>query len=100
MFDDDWHAFCQAKYKATVGSEWEQLYVVGQPGGTEAKRQSQGEGSLEKEGCKGQLEEFYDPYRADNMKGRNKTRLDLWEERFKDPMVALEKAMQCLGYPQ
>ena len=37
-------------------------------------------------------EEYYDPDRKDNILGRNKTRLELWEERLKDPIVALDKA--------
>ena len=28
--------------------------------------------------------------------GRNKTRLELWEEHNKDPMVALDKALKCV----
>ena len=45
-------------------------------------------------------EDIYYPDRAYNIMGRKKTRLDLLEEQLKDPMVALEKAMQCLEYPQ
>ena len=36
-------------------------------------------------------EEYYDPTHADNILGRNKTRLALWEEHLEDPIVALEK---------
>ena len=36
-------------------------------------------------------EEYYDPMREDNIKGRNKTRLALWGEHLKDPIVALDK---------
>ena len=28
--------------------------------------------------------------------GRNKTRLELWEEHLKDPIVALDKALKCV----
>ena len=41
-------------------------------------------------------EEYYDPTRADNIRGRNETRLALWEEHLKDPIVALNKALQCV----
>ena len=41
-------------------------------------------------------EEFYDPARKDNNLGRKKTRLELWEEYFKDPIIALDKALKCL----
>ena len=41
-------------------------------------------------------EEFNDPARKDNILGRNKTRLELWEDYLKDPTVALDKALKCL----
>ena len=28
--------------------------------------------------------------------GRNKTRLELWEEHLKDPVVALDKSLKCV----
>ena len=37
-------------------------------------------------------EEYYDPTRKDNIRGRNDTRLALREEHLKDPIVALDKA--------
>ena len=36
-------------------------------------------------------EEYYGPAREDN-----KTRLALWEEHLKDPIVALDKALKCV----
>ena len=36
-------------------------------------------------------EEYCDPEREDNILVRNKTRLALWEEHLKDPIVALDK---------
>ena len=44
-------------------------------------------------------EEFYDPNRKDNMLGRKQTRLELWEEHLRNPIVALEKALQCVENP-
>ena len=41
-------------------------------------------------------EEYYDPTREDNILGRNRTRLALWEEHLKDPVVALDKALKCV----
>ena len=38
--------------------------------------------------AKDRKEEFFDPTRKDNILGRNTTRLELWEEHFKDPIVA------------
>ena len=44
-------------------------------------------------------DDFYDPERKNNMLGRNKTRLELWEEHLKDPIVALDKALKCVENP-
>ena len=33
----------------------------------------------------------------DNILGRNKTRLELWEEHLKDPVVALDKSFEVRG---
>ena len=41
-------------------------------------------------------EEYYDPECEDNILERNKTRLALWEEHLKDPIVALDKALKCV----
>ena len=41
-------------------------------------------------------EEHYDPDRKDDILERNKTRLELWEEHLKDPIVALGKALRCV----
>ena len=41
-------------------------------------------------------EEYYDPTREDNIRGRNETRLALWEEHLKNPIVALDKAIKCV----
>ena len=39
-------------------------------------------------------EEYSDPTREDNIKGRSETRLALWEEHLKDPIGALDKALK------
>ena len=44
-------------------------------------------------------EDFYDPERKDNILGRSKARLELWEEHLKDPIVALDKALKCMEKP-
>ena len=41
-------------------------------------------------------EDFYDPDRKDNILGRNETRLELWEEHLRDPIVALDEALKCV----
>ena len=40
--------------------------------------------------------EYYDPTREDNIRGRNETRLALWEEHLKDPIAVLDKAPNCV----
>ena len=37
------------------------------------------------------------PARKEDILGRTRTRLDLWEEHLKDPIVALEKSIGMLG---
>ena len=47
--------------------------------------------------CVGGLDEvFYDTERKVNIVGRNKTRLEMWEEHLKDPIGALDKALKCM----
>ena len=41
-------------------------------------------------------EEYYDPTSEDNIGRRNETRLALWEEHLKDPIVAPDKALKCV----
>ena len=58
-------------------------------------RESFGGSDLQK-AAKDAGEEYYDPSREDNIRGRNQTRLALWEEHLKDPIVALNKALKCV----
>ena len=44
-------------------------------------------------------EDYFDPARKEDILGRTRARLDLWEERLKDLIVALEKALECLEIP-
>ena len=46
--------------------------------------------------AKDRREKFYDLARKDDMLGRNKTRLELWEAHLKDPIEALDKAPKCV----
>ena len=49
--------------------------------------------------AKDRKEEFYDPAREEDISKRNKTRLELWEVHLKDPIAALDKALQCIESP-
>ena len=62
---------------------------------------SQSEGPLEDEGGKRQWRVvfFKTQERKDNILGRNETRVGLWEEHLKDPLVALDKALKCVENP-
>ena len=40
--------------------------------------------------------EEYDLMREEGIKGRSETRLALWEENLKDPIVALDRAVKCV----
>ena len=42
-------------------------------------------------------EQYYDPDRKDNVLRRNMTRLALWEEHLKDPIEALDIALNCVA---
>ena len=94
--DYDWYAFCQALYTGIEGEDWEEMCEV-------LQRNEQGGGIVKKpqEAQKAKAlwkmkaaeeagEEYYDPTREHNIKGRNETRLALWEEHPKDPIVALD----------
>ena len=41
-------------------------------------------------------EEYHDSTREESIKGRNETRLAVWKEHLKDPIVALDKALKCV----
>ena len=39
---------------------------------------------------------FYDSAHKENILGRKQTRLELWEEHLKDPIIALDIALKCV----
>ena len=44
-------------------------------------------------------EEYYDSARKENILEEKNTRLELWEEHLKDPIIAVDKALKCLEIP-
>ena len=101
LVDADWCAFCQAIYKGIEGKEWEDLYEhckeIGKVAGVRKTNDSQKARALWKmKAARDCGEDFYDPERKDNILGRKKKRLELWEEHLKDPIVALDKALKCV----
>ena len=47
--------------------------------------------------AKDRSEEDYDPARREDILGRKRTRLELWEEHLKDPKCSLGKSLKLLG---
>ena len=100
--DADWHGLCQAIYKGIEGDEWEELYLSLQRVETrrqEPKKPSESEKAKALWAVKAARdgsEEFCDPARKEDIQGRTKTRLGLWEEHLKDLVAALAKALECL----
>ena len=65
-------------------------------GGEEATGSQKAEALWAMKAAKDRKEEFHDPAREEDTSRRNKTRLELWEEHLKDPIVALDKAIKCV----
>ena len=96
----DWHAFCQALYKGIEGEDWRELFdaykEMSRAVGVKKPQEVQKAKAIwTMKAAKDAGEEYYDPTREDIL-GRNKKRLALWEERLKDPIVALDKALTCV----
>ena len=101
MVDADWYAFCQAIYKGTGVSEWEDLYhhhrEMSKAAGAKKPSESHKANALRAmKAAKDRRDEFNESARKDNILGRKLTRLELWEEHLKDPTTALDKALKCV----
>ena len=99
--DGDWYAFCQTLYKGIEGEDWEEMHdpykVMSKALEVTKPQEAQKARALwALKAAKDRKEEFYDPARKDNIAGRNTTRLELWEEHLKDPIVALDKSLKCV----
>ena len=97
----DWQAFCQAIWKGIEGRDWEELFEhhkeMSRAAGVRKPSETQKAKAFWKmKAAKDRGDNFYDPERKDNILGRDKTRLELWEEHLKDPIVALDKALKCV----
>ena len=96
--------FCHAIYKGIEGKEWEEQYChfrdMSKATGAKKPSESQKVKALwAMKAAWDRGEEYYDPARKEDILGRTKTRLHLWEEHLKDPLVALDKALKCLENP-
>ena len=69
------------------------LMLTGMPSVRQVAQKAKAKWALK--AAKDRKEEFYDPAREEDISKRNKTRLELWEEHLKDPIVALDKALKC-----
>ena len=104
LVDADCYGFSQATCKGIEGEEWEELYChcrdMSKATGAKKPSESQKAKALwAMKAAKDRSEVYSDPGREEDIFGRTRTRLDLWEEHFKDPIIALEKALQCLENP-
>ena len=82
------------------GSEWEELYdhhreISKATGARKPSESQKSKSSLEMKAAKDKGEEFRDAERKDNI---NETRLEVWREHLKDPIVALDKALKCVEF--
>ena len=87
--------------KASKEKIWEELYFsykeISRAVGVRKPQEAQKARALWKmKAAKDAGEEYCDPTREEGIKGRNETRLALWEEHLKDPIVALDKALKCV----
>ena len=101
LVDTDWHAFCQALFQGIGREDWGELFDAYKEmsRAVEVKKPheaQQAKALWKMKAAKDAGEEYYDPTRGDNILGRNKTRLALWEEHLKDPIVALDKVLKCV----
>ena len=101
LVDAGWYAFCQALYKGIEGEDGEEMYesykVMSRAMGVKKPQEAQkAEALWAMKAAKDRNEEFYDRAREVDILGRNTTRLELWEEHHKGPLVALDKALKCV----
>ena len=92
-------------YEGIEGDEWEELCChhgeMSRAAGAKKPSESQNAKALwASKAAEDREEEYDDPARKDHILGRNKTRLELWEEHLKDPIVALDKALKCVENPK
>ena len=101
VVDADWYAFCQALYRGIKGEDLQEMYDCYKEMRRSVEVRKPQEAQKAKalwamKAAKDREEEFYDPAREEDTSSRNKTRLELWEEHLKDPIVALDKAIKCV----
>ena len=95
LVDADWHAFCEA-----IEEVYCHYREMSRAAATKKPSESEKAKALwAMKAAKEREKEYYDSARKDNMLGRRKTRLELWEEHLQDPIAALEKALTCLENP-
>ena len=101
LVDYDWYAFCQALFQGIEGEDWGEMYEaykeMSRAVGVKKPQEAHKTKALWKmKAAKEAGEEHCDPTREDNIRGRNETRLALWEEHLKDLIVALDRALKCV----
>ena len=100
LVDADWHALCQAIYKEIEGKNGKSCTIITESGTKRSEPESRVRVNKRKalwamKAARGRGEECFDPARKEDILGRTKNRLELWEYNLKDPVAALAKAL-CL----
>ena len=100
LVDADWYAFCQSLYKGIDGDCWEEMYFsyreMSRAVGVKKPQEAQKAKALWKMKVAKDAGEEWTPRVKTNIRGRNETRLALWEEHLKDPIVGLDKTLLCV----
>ena len=86
LVDAYWHAFCQATCKRTEKGSMGRA-VLSLQRNEQGNRSQKSQGFWAMKTAKDRSEVFYDPARKEDILERTKTRLVLWEEHLKEPII-------------
>ena len=88
---------CTKASKEKIGEMFEANKKMSRAVGVKKPQEAQKIKALWKmKAAKGAGDSILRPTRADNILGRNKTRLALWEEHLQNSIVALDKVLECV----
>ena len=92
LVDYDWYPSVRRCIKASKEKTWERCMKPTKKGAGRwwLRRHRKPKALWKMKAAKEAEEEYYNPTREDNIKGRNETRLALWGEPLKNSIVSLE----------
>ena len=96
LVDYDWYAFCQALYRGIEGEDWGEMYDAYQEMSRAVAVKKPHEAQKAKALWKMKAAKDAGEENNRSHAGRNKTRVVLWEDHLKDPIVTLDKALKCV----